>query len=256
MGLYFLTPGAVLRPSEVLYDRSSSAFVEHVGTAFDWPNEMTNAARLHVSGVTPATGPGGASASLVSVEAALAAGVPISFDGNFRGKLWAGWDGKPRETLYPLFSSADLIFADDRDIGLVLDRSFANPDPDRRRRAAAEAAFEAFSRLERMVCTVRNQNSVSDHSLSAVMFSRTAAGIDETRAGPLRLRQVVDRVGGDDAFAAGILFGLWSGWSDPETLAFGLAAAGLKHSVRGDINPFDAAAVQATMVQRSLDICR
>lgn len=256
MGLYFLTPGAVLRPSDVLYDRAGSAFADQVDDAFDWPVEIGNAARLHVSGVTPATGPGGSRAALASVAAALEAGVPVSFDGNFRGKLWAAWNGEPRETLRQLFAGADLAFADDRDIALVLDRSFADLDPDIRGRAAAEAAFDAFPRLERMVCTVRRQNSVSDHTLSAVMFSRSMAGVDEHRAGPLELRQVVDRVGGGDAFAAGILFGLWSGWSDPDILEFGLAAAGLKHSVRGDVNPFDAAAVLAALGQGSLDIRR
>ena len=252
MGLYFLTPGAVRRPSDVLYDRAGSAFVRHVEEAFDWPEMLQGVGWLHLSGVTPATGPGGSSAALKAVRAARAAGVKVSFDGNFRGKMWSEWDSDPPAVLRQLLAEAELAFADDRDVALVLGRSFDSADPAERRRAAAAVAFETWPRLQRICCTLRLNDSVSDQSLSAVMITR----VGEQHAAPIALTGVGDRAGGGDAFAAGVLHGIWRGWSNDETLGFGLAAAALKHSVSGDFNLFDEAQVRAAMTAEGFDIRR
>jgi len=257
MGLYFLTPGAVRRPSEVLYDRAGSAFVEHVHRAFDWDALLDGVEWLHASGVTPATGPNGSTAAVAIVEAAIRKGVKVSYDGNFRGKLWEQWDGDPPTTLGKMLSGATVAFADDRDFALVLKTRFDSADPAVRRRQAAEAAFAAFPRLQRIACTLRVQESVADQALSAVMLTRgDDGGVIETNAEAIHMAGVVDRVGGGDAFASGVLFGLWSGWSDQEALDFGLAAAGLKHSVPGDFNLFTAAEVRAAMGDGGFDIRR
>jgi len=252
MGLYFMTPGAVRRPADVLYDRAGSAFVQHVDTAFDWPALLDGVEWLHVSGVTPAVGPTGTRAAIQAVDAAKAAGVKVSFDGNFRGKLWGEWAGDPPKTLGHMLSTASIAFADERDFALVLGKTFVSDDPHERRRMAAIAAFEAFPTLERICCTLRVQESVADQALSAVMLTREG----EVHAAPIHLSGVIDRVGGGDAFASGVLFGVWSGWSDEEALAFGLAAAGLKHSVHGDFNLFTAAEVRAAMDADGFDIKR
>ncbi len=256
MGLYFLTPGAVRRPSEVLYDRAGSAFVEHVDTAFDWDQLLDGVEWLHASGVTPATGPNGSAAAVALIEAAVKKGVKVSYDGNFRGKLWEQWDGDPPATLGKMLAGATVAFADDRDFALVLKTTFDSPDPAVRRREAAKAAFAAFPHLQRIACTLRVQDSVADQALSAVMLTRNGNDVIETRAEAIHMAGVVDRVGGGDAFAAGVLFGLWSGWSDQEALDFGLAAAGLKHSVPGDFNLFTADEVRAAMSDGGFDIRR
>ena len=252
MGLYFLTPGAVRRPSEVLYDRAGSAFAQHVDGALDWPALLEGVEWLHLSGVTPATGPNGSAAALAAIAAATAAGVKVSFDGNFRGKLWAEWSGDPPCVLGPMLAGSSLAFADDRDFALVLDRPFDDPGPAARLRSAASAAFETWPSLQRICCTLRINDSVQDQSLSAVMITREG----EHDAGPVSLTGVVDRVGAGDAFAAGVLFGIWSGWSNDQTLAFGLASSALKHSVPGDFNLFDLAQVRAAMDTKSFDIQR
>jgi 2-dehydro-3-deoxygluconokinase len=256
MGLYFMTPGAVRRPADVLYDRAGSAFVEHVDGALDWPALLDGVEWLHVSGVTPAVGPSGTRAVLQAVEAASKTGVKISYDGNFRGKLWAQWDGDPRGTLGRMLAASTLAFADDRDFALVLGRAFEDADPAARRRAAAAAAFEAFPTLQRIACTLRVQESVADQALSAVMLTRDGADVRETAAEAIHMTGVIDRVGGGDAFAAGVLFGLWSGWEDQRALDFGLAAAGLKHSIHGDFNLFTAEEVQAALSADGFDIKR
>ena len=256
MGLYFLTPGAVRRPSEVLYDRAGSAFVEHVNTAFDWDRLLDGVEWLHASGVTPATGPNGSAAAVALIEAAVRKGVKVSYDGNFRGKLWEQWDGDPPATLGRMLAGATIAFADDRDFALVLKTRFDSADPAERRRQAAQAAFAAFPRLQRIACTQRVQESVADQALSAVMLTRNGDDVIETDAEAIHMAGVVDRVGGGDAFASGVLFGLWSGWTDQQALDFGLAAAGLKHSVPGDFNLFSAAEVHAALGDGGFDIRR
>ncbi|MFJ6024647.1 PfkB family carbohydrate kinase [Brevundimonas sp. NPDC092305] len=256
LGLYFMTPGAVRRPADVLYDRAGSAFVTHAADAFDWPALLDGVEWLHVSGVTPAVGPTGTKAALQAVEAASKAGVKISYDGNFRGKLWAEWDGDPKGTLGRMLSASTLAFADDRDFALVLGRKFDDADPAARRRAAATVAFEAFPTLQRIACTLRVQESVADQALSAVMLTRDGSGVRETTAEAIHMAGVVDRVGGGDAFASGVLFGLYSGWTDQQSLDFGLAAAGLKHSVHGDFNLFTADEVHAAIAADGFDIKR
>jgi len=256
MGLYFLTPGALRRPSEVLYDRAGSAFVEQVHTAFDWDQLLEGVEWLHASGVTPATGPNGSAAAVALVEAAVRMGVKVSYDGNFRGKLWDQWAGDPPATLGKMLTGATVAFADDRDFALVLKTTFDSPDPAERRRQAAKAAFAAFPRLQRIACTQRVQDSVADQALSAVMLTRDGDDVIETHAEAIHLTGVIDRVGGGDAFASGVLFGLWSGWADQQALDFGLAAAGLKHSVPGDFNLFSADQVHAAMGDGGFDIRR
>lgn len=251
MGLYFISPGAVRRPSEVLYDRAGSAFAEQADS-LDWAEVLDGAAWLHISGVTPAIGPKGAAAALAITQAAVAAGVKVSFDGNFRGKLWALWPSDPPKVLRALMETASLAFVDDRDICLILGHAFAETDPMARRRTAAAAAFEAFPRLERIACTVRAQTSVADQTLSAVMFTRDG----EHQAPAIELAGVIDRIGGGDAFAAGVLHGVSSGQADKRALALGLSLAGLKHSVVGDFSPFTLSEVEAAMEDGGLDVRR
>ncbi|KQS54266.1 2-keto-3-deoxygluconate kinase [Brevundimonas sp. Leaf363] len=251
MGLYFVSPGAVRRPSEVLYDRAGSAFAEQADT-LDWAEVLEGAEWLHISGVTPAVGPKGAAAALAITEAAVAAGVKVSFDGNFRGKLWALWESDPPRVLSALMATASIAFVDDRDIALMLGRPFEPADAMDRRRAAAEVAFDTFPRLERVACTVRTQTSVADQTLSAVMFTRSG----EHHAPAIDLAGVVDRIGGGDAFAAGVLFGVAAGQDDARSLALGLALSGLKHSITGDFSPFTLADVEAAMEGGGLDVRR
>ena len=230
MGLYFLTPGAVLRPSEIIYDRAHSAFALADPAHYDWPALLEGAAWLHVSGVSPAVGDGPARTVQGAMRAARAMGVRVSFDGNYRASLWAQQGSDGASVLFALMGNADLAFADQRDIALLLRR------PElvhaRHRDEAIAAAFTAFPQLQKLASTVRIQHSVDRHDLSAVLHTRSG-GIG-TRA--YELSGIVDRIGTGDAFAAGVLHGVEKGWSEQDALAFGLAAATLKHAIAGDFN--------------------
>jgi sugar/nucleoside kinase (ribokinase family) len=94
------------------------------------------AARLHLSGITPALGPQSAELALSAAQAAADLGVPVSFDGNYRAQLWAAWNSNPQDILSRLIAHADILFGNHQDIALLLGRDFAGSDDDRRRAAA------------------------------------------------------------------------------------------------------------------------
>ena len=252
MGLYFLAPGAVVRPSEITYDRAGSAFALAAPDQLDWDAELEGAAWLHVSGVTPAVDANAAEAALRAVRAARERGVRVSFDGNHRAKLWAAWGGDGPGIVRRLLESAELAFADERDVGLALGEDFSQTSAVARRARAAETAFRAFPNLKRLASTVRVQHGVGEQELSADLYTRDG----RHHAGPIRLGGIVDRIGGGDAFAAGLLHGLLGDAADREALEFALAAACLKHSVAGDFNLVGEADVRALLAGGGLDVRR
>ncbi|WDS35204.1 sugar kinase [Pseudoxanthomonas sp.] len=253
MGLYFLTTGALQRPSEVIYDRADSAFARGTPADYDWPALLDGAGWLHLSGVTPALGAAVAQTAIDAARTARRLGLGVSFDGNFRPQLWQAWQGNAPGILRQLMEQATVLFADHRDIAVVLGLSFDQAETTERNRAAASAAFEAFPGLRHMACTLRQTYSVDHQGLGAMLFNRNG----EVHLAPERtLSAVVDRIGGGDAFAAGILHGLFSQLPDAETLGFGLAAGCLKHSIEGDFNRVSQAEVHALMGEDRLDVRR
>ncbi len=232
MGLYFLTIGAGQRPSEVLYDRADSAFALASPELIDWRTVLSEVSWLHVSGITPAVSPTAAKSALRAVQQARDQGLSVSFDCNYRAKLWERWRGDGRGILKELVAESALLFAEERDMALILGQDFqAEPAPTRFQ-AAAAATLAAFPRLKRIATTVRTQRSVDDHDLSARMMTRDGLVAARTYS----IGRIIDRIGSGDAFAAGVLHGIETGLEDPRTLDFALAAACLKHSIPGDFN--------------------
>jgi 2-dehydro-3-deoxygluconokinase len=231
MGLYFLESGAGHRPSQVLYDRAGSSFAERPPAEWDWHAGLSGASWLHLSGVTPALGSAAADAADAAIAAAERMNVRVSFDGNYRAALWQLWQGEPVRRLTHLIRGSELLFANQRDIDLLLGSAPAPSDPVECVVAAARRAFAAFPRLRRMASTIRIQRSVDHHLLSAVLVSSSG---DVQQTAQVEISTVVDRIGTGDAFAAGVLHGLLDHQTDASALQLGLAAACLKHSIPGD----------------------
>jgi 2-dehydro-3-deoxygluconokinase len=233
MGLYFLSPGAGLRPSDILYDREGSSFALAGPGDFDWDDLLDGADLLHLSGITPALGKHSAKAAVAAAEAAKSKGVAVSFDGNYRAQLWERWDSDPQGTLIELVEKADILFGNHRDISLLLDRDFGG-EGEARRREAAEAMFDRFPGLDLIASTARHVTDADTHRIAARIDGRsgTAQTDDVVVAG------IVDRIGAGDAFAAGILHGMRKGLDLDATVKSGLALTCLKHSLAGDASLF------------------
>jgi len=241
MGLYFLSPGAGLRASDIIYDRAGSSFANAPADAFDWPRLLAGASRLHLSGITPALGPGTAEQALAAARAATDLGIPVSFDGNYRARLWQAWNSDPAAILSRLVGHADILFGNHQDVALLLGRDFAGTGSDRRR-AAAEAAFAAFPRLQLMASTARHAEQAERHLLSARIDSRS----DQAETPAIALSGIVDRIGAGDAFAAGVLHGLGQG-DLAHAARTGLALACLKHGLPGDASLFGQRDIDAVL---------
>jgi len=249
MGLYFLTTGAIHRPSDVLYDRAGSTFAVAEPDAVDWDAALEGAALLHLSGINAALGRSGTDAALKAVKTAKAKGIAVSFDCNYRAKLWAEWGGDAPAIIRELLCHADVIFGGRRDFGLVLGRKFEGENSPR---IAADAAFEAFPHARWIANTSREQVTVDHHILSARLLTREGTYL----ADPVHVAPIVDRIGGGDAFAAGILHGLLTGRPEAEVVRMGLAAAALKHGVPGDLALVSRSDIEGFLEGGAFDVRR
>ena len=240
MGLYFLSVGAGLRASEIVYDRAGSRFAQAKARDFDWDALLSGAGMLHLSGITPALGPLSADAALAAARAAKRLGVPVSFDGNYRAMLWDAWDSNPRAVLSELIGMTDILFGNHHDLSLVLGQDFSGDGADRRREAA-EAGFAAFPSLKLIASTARHTVSADHHRIAARVDLRDGGHqTDEAD-----VTGIVDRIGAGDAFAAGVLHAHLGGGNAKAMAECGLALTCLKHSLPGDASLFQQADIDA-----------
>ncbi|MFT3997224.1 MAG: sugar kinase [Asticcacaulis sp.] len=253
MGLYFLTTGGIHRPSDILYDRAGSAFATADFSAFDWAKLLDGASWLHVSGVTAALGLNAFQGALKAMQVARTLGVKVSFDCNYRPKLWEAWGGDAPSLIPQLMAQADLIFGGYRDIELVFKTTFAGEAGSAERsRAAANHAFSAFPDLQRLICTRREQINVDHNRLAGQMYTRTETLETKT----YDIARIIDRIGGGDAFAAGVLHGVLSGMSDAEALEYGIAGGCLKHAMPGDFALATVAELEGFLSDGGFDVKR
>lgn len=240
MGLYFLSVGAGLRSSEIVYDRAGSSFAATGPGDYDFDRLLEGAGLLHLSGITPALGPHSAEAALAAARAAKRLGVPVSFDGNYRALLWGAWDSDPRAILTEIIGMADILFGNHRDLSLVLGKLFSGEGEDRRREAA-EAGFAAFPALKLIASTARHTVTADHHRISARVDRRDSAH----QTADVDVTAIVDRIGAGDAFAAGVLHAHLSGGDCKAMAETGLALTALKHSLPGDASRFGQADIDA-----------
>jgi len=230
MGLYFMEDGAGARPSSITYDRAGSAFAEAEPAVIDFAGALAGAKLLHCGGITPALGPTGVALAKAANVAAVAAGVPICFDGNYRSQLWAAWASDPGAVLRDLVKDATILIGNHRDISLLLSRDFSG-DGDARRREAAEAAFAAFPNLRLIASTARHLVTSDHHRISARIDARDASH----QTAEIDVTGIVERIGTGDAFAAGVLHAWLDGGGVQAMAESGLALTALKHSLPGDM---------------------
>lgn len=230
MGLYFLNPGAIHRPSEIIYDRKHSVFANSAFGGLNWAEILKGAAWVHVSGVTAALGGEAYGAALSALRSARQLGVKVSYDGNFRPSLWTGREAEAPGLIRALMDEADLIFGNHRDFEMVLGQSFAAAEGMAREAMAAHAAFESFAHLKMLASTSREQVSADHNRLIGRWFDRKM----KVESPVYDIPGIVDRIGGGDAFAAGVLHGILRRETPERIVALGMASTCLKHACFGD----------------------
>jgi 2-dehydro-3-deoxygluconokinase len=251
MGLYFLTHGAGHRPAEVLYDRAESSFA-NAKQPFDWSALLVDAQWLHISGITPAVSDNAAESARLAMITARKAGIKISFDCNFRARLWGARATAAPTILRELASYADLLFGDQRDVAFIFGTDFTRMPKEQHAQAAAAIAFKEFPNLQWLASTVRNRETMDSQELAGLLHTR--AGTHTSRF--FTLSGIIDRIGSGDAFAAGVIDQILQ-QATPQAIAeFGCAAAALKHSIPGDFNLSSREDIQALFTENSTDVRR
>ena len=243
MGIYFTETGASQRASTVLYDRAHSAISEIPQDALDWDRVMRGAAWFHVTGITPALGEKGTAATIAAVAAAKKAGARISVDLNYRKKLWT--EAQAQKTMRPIMRDVDVVIANEEDLQCVLgievagtDVTSGTLDVNAYRDAAGRVTKELGPSM--VAITLRESLSASDNGWSAVLWDGQT--LHQSQRYAVRL---VDRIGGGDSFAAGLIYGLVTGRSHEAALRFAVAASALKQTIPGDFNRASVAEVDA-----------
>ena len=266
LGLYFLETGANQRPSNVIYDRADSAIAITPASQYDWDGIFDGAHWLHLSGITPALSKNAAEATLVAAKKAKAAGASVSIDLNFRGKLWK-WDSNysarelAQKTMRGILPFIDVIVGNEEDCHDVLGIQAGDTnvhsgtlDTSRYPEVAREVAKQ-FPNVGKVAITLRESISASHNNWGAMLFDVTTdtpsfAPLDENgNYNPYQIKNIVDRVGGGDSFAGGLIFALTTPeLSEMQTAVnYAVAASCLKHSIKGDFNYCTRAEVERLM---------
>jgi 2-dehydro-3-deoxygluconokinase len=245
LGVYFTETGASQRASTVIYDRAHSSISEIPPDAVNWDAVMAGAAWFHVTGITPALGERAVAATSASIEAAKKAGAKISVDLNYRKKLWT--ETQAQAVMRPLMGSVDVVIANEEDLQSVLGIHVSGTDVtsgtlnvDAYRDAAERVTRDLGPSL--VAITLRESLSASDNGWSAVLWDGAAGTLHRSQHYNVRL---VDRIGGGDSFAAGLVYGLVTGRSREDALRFAVAASALKQTIPGDFNRVTLAEVDA-----------
>lgn len=247
LGIYFLETGANQRPSRVTYDRAHSSIATAKPGDFDWDAVLDGAGWFHVTGITPALSESAAALALESVREARERRIPVSCDYNFRKNLWK-YGKKAPEVMRELVRYVTVGIANEEDcqmaLGIDLDVDVHSGELDAEKyRALAERVLQAFPNLEKQVITLRQSRSADHNGWAACLHN----GRDFHLSRGYEITDIVDRVGGGDSFAAGLIYGLLELGDDARALEFATAASCLKHSIPGDFNRVGVAEVEALL---------
>lgn len=243
IGIYFLEHGASMRADNVIYDRKHSAIAEADIEDFNFDEVFNDADWFHFSGITPAL----SEKARVLTEAALIGakkrGVTISVDLNYRKKLWTPEQAKGVMT--GLMKYVDVCIGNEEDAEKVLGFKACGTDVQ-----TGKLDLEGYKDIFRQMVdrfnfkfvatTLRESYSASDNGWSALLYN----GSEFYQSKKYNIR-IVDRVGGGDSFAAGLIYGLSQGASPKYALEFATGASALKHTIPGDYNMVTKEEVEA-----------
>ncbi len=258
LGSYYLETGYGIRPSKVIYDRKHSAITEYDFSTVDLYKLLEGYTWLHLSGITPALAPNCRKLTMDCLKVAKELGITVSFDGNFRSKLWS-WE-EARDFCTECLPYVDVLLGiepyhlwkdeNDHSKGDVKDGVPLQPSYEQE-----DEIFQAFvARYPNLKCIarhVRYAHSGSENSLKAFLWYE-----DHTFESKLFTFNILDRVGGGDAFASGLIYAMMHGYKPMDMVNFAVASSVIKHTIRGDANITDDVASIQNLMNMNYDIKR
>jgi 2-dehydro-3-deoxygluconokinase len=256
VGLYFLEFGAAPRASSVLYDRAQSAISAVKPGEINWETVFQGAKWFHTSGITPALSESAAAVTLEALKAAKQAGVTVSYDLNYRGKLWT--PDKAQAVQEPMMEFVDALITTEEDTKVVFkiaasgktdDKSFAEVSAESYRDVARRLQ-EKF-KFKAVAITLRENPLVWRNTWTAIACAE-GRFFDDVKYE----LEIVDRLGGGDSFSAGFIYGCLMKKSYADAVRYGNAFSALKHSMPGDFNWATLQEVESLLKGASLRVAR
>lgn len=249
LGIYFLETGSNARPSKVIYDRAHSSISEIKPGMIDWEKVFGDASWFHWTGITPAISEGAAAACLEAVKKAKEKGLTVSCDLNFRKNLWR-WGRSAGDVMPGLVEQCDIILGNEEDAEKVFGIKPEEADITSGKvghggyESVCRKLKERFPLAKKIIITLRGSLSADHNTWSGILFN-----VEEFFQAPVyQITDIVDRVGGGDAFMGGLIYGLISyPGDDQKALNFAVAASCLKHTIHGDFNLVTVAEVEQLM---------
>lgn len=241
LGTYYLEAGVGARGSLTVYDRQGSSFASLTELPWDMDELFDGADLLHISGITMALSPRWRTMAADLARAASERGVAVSLDVNWRSSLWS--HAECMDAVGDALMYTDVLSAGIGDVCLVLGQPELTWSEDALT-SAYRNLLEAFPKIRVVFSTKRQTISASSNDLTGYAMDRSGRLV---RSRTRHMEPIVDRVGGGDAFAAGMLHGLMGQQGIQETVEFAVAASALKHTVSGDMNRFTASEVKRFM---------
>lgn len=240
IGTFFLETGAVMRASQIVYDRADSAFANLNPDLFDWKKILEGADWFHWCGITPAISEGAAKACLDAVKTAKKLGITVSSDIYYRSNLWK-YGKTPQDILPELASYSDIILASRKNIEEIFGLKVT---VDKGKFVeACKMLMENYPNVKKVIDTERIQVSASHNQYAAKMWN----GEELIETDYQDITHIVDRIGTGDAFLGGFIYGQLILKDDLQSLQFGTAASALKHTIEGDQNLVTVAEIEAVM---------
>jgi len=234
LGLYYLERGASQRPSKVIYDRKYSSIAEATVDDFDWAHIFEDAGWFHFTGITVALSESVQEICIEACKIAKQYGVKVSCDLNYRKNLWSPEEAQ--KAMKPLMQYVDVLIGNEEDAEKMLDIVPAGTDVTAgeldvdgyrvlTRRLAEEYGFEMVA------VTLRESESATVNHWSALLYHDGTHYLSKKYT-----MHVVDRVGGGDSFASGLIYASLNAYAPQEIIEYATAASCLKHSIELDFN--------------------
>ena len=245
IGLFYAEKGASQRPSRIVYDRKDSAFSTSLPEDYPWKKIFMDAGYFHFTGITPALGGQLPQICLEACREAKKQGLTVSCDLNYRKNLWSRADAK--KTMEQLLEYVDVLIANEEDAADVLDIHASDTDVTTgklNRNGYVEVARQISEKygIGCVAITLRKSISASDNGWSALLYRDGNAYFSKEY-----MIHLVDRVGGGDSFAAGLLYAIGHGYSEQDAVEFAVAASCLKQTIEMDVNLSKPSEVLALM---------
>lgn len=247
MGIYFLESGANQLPSKVVYDRGDSALSLAKPGTIDWEKAFAGVGWFHITGITPALSGNAMELSIDAVSEAKKRGITVSCDLNYRKNLWK-YGKDACEVMREIAKYVDIAIANEEDVqkalGITTDVVVESGELDRGKyKALGDKVLEEYPNMEMIAITLRESRSADTNGWAACLNDRER--FYESKR--YLINDIIDRVGGGDSFAGGLLYGLHTYQDKRRALEFAAAASCLKHSIIGDFNRIGVSDVEKLM---------